>query len=351
MSIAQVIPFKKTSQPKQEAGKNMYSDKFTNGHVMSSRLYRKEVRPFLSNAARNVYAELEDRINGHLKESDFVSHSQLQGGELPGSKKLSSKTVDVGIKELLELGVISIIAIGKQGIKKYRINEISLVNHFTKESTLLGKVVKESTLLSESNHFTKESETTLLRKDTIDNKNLLDIKKRTSLADNSDSNIFLDSIEYHREDQKIYTLRELANVYSVQNDFTEQAKKQNPNFADDFILSELRNFAQWSKMREKTTAQGWMNYWIYRIQKLKSPKPTTAKPKSTELSNSQIEYFASKLAKDHAFASKHAETGETQQSFESRVLRNLKSPEYIKKWASYLHDVGFKGQLENAHDK
>lgn len=51
-------------------------------NVMSSRLYRKEVWPFLSDAARNVYAELENRINGHNKESDFVSYSQLQGGEL-----------------------------------------------------------------------------------------------------------------------------------------------------------------------------------------------------------------------------------------------------------------------------
>ena len=40
------------------------ADKFEKGYVMSSRLYRQEVRPFLSDAAKNVYAELEDRING-----------------------------------------------------------------------------------------------------------------------------------------------------------------------------------------------------------------------------------------------------------------------------------------------
>ncbi|MEG2265704.1 MAG: hypothetical protein RSC68_15385, partial [Acinetobacter sp.] len=82
MNTAQVIPFKKPSQPAQGAGKNMYSDKFDQGYVMSSRLYRKEVWPFISDAARNVYAELENRINGHNKESDFVSYSQLQGGDL-----------------------------------------------------------------------------------------------------------------------------------------------------------------------------------------------------------------------------------------------------------------------------
>ena len=100
MTAVKVINFPKQQvpQPKQEAGKSMYSDKFVQGYVMSSRLYRKEVWPFLSDAARNVYAELENRINGHNKESDFVSYSQLQGGELEGSRKLSSRTVTIGVK-------------------------------------------------------------------------------------------------------------------------------------------------------------------------------------------------------------------------------------------------------------
>ena len=90
-----------TALPKQEdnllhfnKGKKM-ADKFEKGYVMSSRLYRQEVRPFLSDAAKNVYAELEDRINGFKdKITGHVSYSQLQGGKLPGSKKLSTKTVN-----------------------------------------------------------------------------------------------------------------------------------------------------------------------------------------------------------------------------------------------------------------
>lgn len=128
MNTAQVIPFQKPPQPKQEAGKSMYSDKFVQGYVMSSRLYRKEVWPFLSDAARNVYAELENRINGHNKESDFVSWTQLQGGDIKNSRKMSLSTVKVGLAMLLANKVVSIIATGKQGIKKYRLNEISLVD-------------------------------------------------------------------------------------------------------------------------------------------------------------------------------------------------------------------------------
>ena len=104
-----------TALPKHEdnllhfnKGKKM-ADKFEKGYVMSSRLYRQEVRPFLSDAAKNVYAELEDRINGFKdKITDHVSYSQLQGGKLEGSKKISAMTVRKGLKELLDLGVITL---------------------------------------------------------------------------------------------------------------------------------------------------------------------------------------------------------------------------------------------------
>ena len=109
MNTAQVIPFQKPPQPKQEAGKSMYSDKFVQGYVMSSRLYRKEVWPFLSDAARNVYEQLENWINGQLKETDHISHRQIQGGELKGSNKLSSATVSSGLKELIWFEVVTVI--------------------------------------------------------------------------------------------------------------------------------------------------------------------------------------------------------------------------------------------------
>ena len=343
MTAVKVINFPKQQvpQPKQEAGKSMYSDKFVQGYVMSSRLYRKEVWPFLSDAARNVYAELENRINGHNKESDFVSYSQLQGGELDGSRKLGSKTVTNGVKELLDLGVISVIGQGKQGVKKYRLNDISLANHFPNESTSLGKVVKESTSLTKANHFPNESETTSLGKVTIDNKNLLDIKKRTSSVDNSETEIFSDSVEYHEDNKNLYSLRELAGVYTIQTDLADQAKRINPKLDDAKILSELKNFAQWSTSREKTTAQGWMNYWIYRIQKLSTTKAKSSKPKSKGLSDAQVNYFASELCNYQSFKSKHSHIGESQKAFETRISSNIRKPEYADTYGPYLHELGF----------
>lgn len=125
-------------------GKKM-ADKFDKGYVMSSRLYRYEVRPFLSDAAKNVYAELEDRINGFKdKTTDFVSYSQLQGGKLEGSKKLSAMTVRKGLKELLDLGVITLVSENSRKGNEYQINEVSLVDHFKNCSTTTKTVALQN---------------------------------------------------------------------------------------------------------------------------------------------------------------------------------------------------------------
>ncbi|EPQ3984679.1 hypothetical protein LG832_000033 [Acinetobacter baumannii] len=155
---AEIIPISK--------GRDKMTDKFEKGYVMSSRLYRSDVRPFLSDAARNVYAELEDRISGFKdKTTDFVSYSQLQGGKLEGSKKLSTTTVRKGLKELTDLGVVTVVSSDSRKGNEYRINEVSLVEHFkncntTLESKALQKVKRE--------HFTNESASTLETKDTIE---------------------------------------------------------------------------------------------------------------------------------------------------------------------------------------
>lgn len=146
-------------------GKKM-ADKFEKGYVMSSRLYRYEVRPFLSDAAKNVYAELEDRINGFKdKITDHVSYSQLQGGKLEGSKKLGTATVRRGLKELLDLGVISIVSENSRKGNEYQINEVSLVEHFQNKSTTF-----KSESLPKVKCLTSKSEvlTTSITEDTIE---------------------------------------------------------------------------------------------------------------------------------------------------------------------------------------
>lgn len=158
---AEIIPISK--------GKSNMTDKFEEGHVRSSWQYRRDVYPFLSDAARHVYFMLEGYINGFNKESDYVSYSQLQEEKRhkdnPKARKSSSKTVSKGLDELISLGVISVISTHPKLGNQYKINEVSLSDHFTKESTSPSTAL----YLVKHDHFTKESTSTLPSKDTIDN--------------------------------------------------------------------------------------------------------------------------------------------------------------------------------------
>lgn len=351
MNIAKVIQFpqQQASQPSTEARKSMYSDKFQQGYVMSSLLYRKEVYPFLSDAARNVYAELENRINGYNKESDFVSYSQLQGGDLPGARQLSRETVRNGLKELIKLSVVEVIASGKRGLKSYKINEVSIKDQFDNQTSSIIKLVRKKN----QNQSTSKTSTGSETEHTIDNPlDNLDIKKEKPFSvDNFDSDIFSNSIEYHCEDQNLYTFRELANVYTIKSDFTAQAKNLNSELTDDQILADLKNFAQWSTTREKTTAQGWMNYWIYRIQNLSTPKSKAeSKPKSApgtkKLSDSQRHMFANKLSVLPEM-NKYSQGTESYQQFAVRIAQMLQDPNKFKELSGQLRSVGFVGSLED----
>lgn len=271
MNAAQIIQFQKPSQPAQGAGKSMYSDKFDQGYVMSSRLYRKEVWPFLSDAARNVYAELENRINGHNKESDFVSYSQLQGGELPGSRQLSRRTVSSGLKELLKLGVISVLADGKQGMKSYRLNEISLKDRFTNETSLPSTPIH----LGNQTSLPSTPATSVPSKHTIDTPiESLENNKNKAPADFVPQDRgALNFIDYHSDDLAIYTLKELAGKYHIKNDFISQAKVSFPKLEEKTLLHEINRLARWSVGKPARRSQAWMVTWLDWLNKVGTPRP------------------------------------------------------------------------------
>lgn len=289
MNAAQIIQFQKPSQPAQGAGKSMYSDKFDQGYVMSSRLYRKEVWPFLSDAARNVYAELENRINGHNKESDFVSWTQLQGGDLKGSRKMSLSTVKVGLAMLLANGVISIVATGKQGIKKYRLNEISLVgktiikpsekessNYFGNRSTTETEVLQKP----KQNTSETGAPTTSETEDTIDTP--IDPLENNNYKAPSDfvaqDRGALNFIDYHSEDPKLYTLKDLSGIYPIKHDFMAQAAVSFPNLSQEIVLVQLKELCEWSVGKPERTSQKWMTTWLKWMKNYQAPKPK-AEPK------------------------------------------------------------------------
>lgn len=312
MSTAQVIQFPaQASEPQVHEAKGMYSDRFKQGYVMSSRLYREEVRPFLSDAARNVYAELEDRINGYQKDSDFVSWTQLQGQPIKGARKISLSTVKLGLAMLLANGVVSVIEIGKQGTKKYQINEVSLIgktiikptekessNYFEKRSATENKPLRKSkgsTSKIEVDHFENRSETTSKIEDTIDNKILLDSlreEEEESAQENQNfkpQNRQLNFVEYHIADRTPISLRDLFKKYPGQVDFIDQAKTSFPNHTDQQIFSELQELGQWSLSASNLTPQKWMSVWLNWMQKVPTAteQAAAAKRKTTAKSKPQ----------------------------------------------------------------
>lgn len=271
MNAAQIIQFQKPSQPAQGAGKSMYSDKFDQGYVMSSRLYRKEVWPFLSDAARNVYAELENRINGHNKESDFVSYSQLQGGELPGSRKLGRTTVSNALQELIKLGVISVVSNGKQGMKSYRLNEISLKDRFTNKTSPVTVPVQQQDQTSTAS----EPVTSPVTGHTIDTpiESLENNKNKAPSDFVAQNRGALNFIDYHSDDLAIYTLKELAGKYHIKNDFISQAKVSFPKLEEKTLLHEINRLARWSVGKPARRSQAWMVTWLDWLNKVETPRP------------------------------------------------------------------------------
>lgn len=297
MNAAQIIQFQKPSQPAQGAGNNMYSDKFKQGYVMSSRLYRKEVRPFLTDAAHNVYEQLENWINGQLKETDHVSHRQIQGGELKGSNKLSSATVSSGLKELVWFEVITIVEKNNRIGNKYRINEVSLVEYFEQFSALEIKALRvsnKSTSISEALQLVKrqpisnESASASGSGASIDTS--IDPLENNNYKAPSDfvpqDRGALNFIDYHSDDPKLYTLKDLFGTYPVKTDFMAQAAVSFPKLSERIISEELKKLAQWSVGQPARRSQKWITTWLNWLSNYQPSKPQA--PKTGKKSNSNL---------------------------------------------------------------
>lgn len=187
----------------------------------------------------------------------------------------------------------------------------------------------------------------------IDLKENLNKKEKEIPAENFEDGLF---VEYLPECKDLVSLKWMYRKNpNLAADLRAQAEKLNPELPSDLITAEIKGFAQWSLTRDPVTPQTWMNYWINRIQKLKTSNSRGLKPKAesnqpqakkfTGLSDSQCNVFANKICADDNFASQYAEMGETQKQFVSRITEKLKNPAQVTEWADYLRAVGFEGNL------
>ena len=278
---------------------------------------------------------------GFDRESHTISITQFQ--KHCGIKK--EETVARAIAELEDSKLIKVYR--KKGcLNKYLLT----LNQY--HQTVVPPLKGGSTIKGGQSTTHEQGQSTPIEKGTNKEnfKENLNKEKNNVPVDKSENEMFGSSVKYHEDNKNLYSLRELATVYTIQSDLIDQIVDHCPHLTNDQIMSELKNFAQWSVGRDKTTAQGWMNYWIYRIQKLSASKAKsqkTGKTKSKGLSDAQVDYFASKLTDFHEFAGMYSNVGETQKAFTARVASKLRDPEHLKQWASYLKDVGFTGQIED----
>ena len=257
-----------TALPKHEdnllqfsKGKKM-ADKFEKGYVMSSQLYRKEVYPFLSDAARHVYFELENKINGFQKDSDFVSYSQLQGNpELEGARTVSRMTVAKGIKELANHGVITILATHPKLGNKYQINEVSLLGKQYTKSTSTPTVPVH--VVDQSGTPTVPQVVHVVDTQKKDLKIFIKDKEEEEERTNFQAqNRTLNFIEYYTQDRTPVSFKNLCQKYSVEQDFIAQAKVSFPNHTEQQIQGVLSDLAQWSLSASNFMPQKWMSIWL-----------------------------------------------------------------------------------------
>lgn len=328
--------------PKKE--RQVMSKKEEGYTKMPNSLIDDQIMAQLSDKAFKCLMLVIRQTVGFDRPSHAIAITQFQ--KYCGIKKRD--TVMLCIKELEDFNLIRVIR--KRGL----LNEYILTpNQY--RSTVLVPLNGTSTSKGDGTSTIKQDYTSTVERGTIKEtfkETLKENKKKNVPVDKSENDIFLDSIEYHHDNQNTYSLKELANVYTVKSDFITQAKAEDPTLSNEKILSELKNFAQWTTGKPKNTAQGWMNFWIYRIQKLNTAKAkpvTQAKtaPKTKKLSESQIDMFSKKLCNHIDFASMYSNVGETQKQFESRIAEKLREPQKIQDWASYLRDVGFIWKLED----
>lgn len=83
----------------------------------------------------------------------------------------------------------------------------------------------------------------------------------------------LNFIDYHSDDQKLYTLKDLSGTYPIKHDFMAQAAVSFPNLSQEIVLAQLKELAQWSVGQPARISQKWMTTWLNWLKNYQAPKP------------------------------------------------------------------------------
>lgn len=98
----------------------------------------------------------------------------------------------------------------------------------------------------------------------------------------------LNFIDYHSEDSKLYSLKDLSGTYPIKQDFMAQAAVSFPKLSQDIVLEQLKELAQWSVGQPERISQKWMTTWLNWLRNYQPAKPKTEKPKAAKKSNANL---------------------------------------------------------------
>ncbi|EKE22638.1 MAG: hypothetical protein ACD_6C00769G0004 [uncultured bacterium] len=98
----------------------------------------------------------------------------------------------------------------------------------------------------------------------------------------------LNFIDYHSEDPKLYSLKDLSGTYPIKQDFMAQAAVSFPKLSQDIVLEQLKELAQWSVGQPERISQKWMTTWLNWLRNYQPAKPKTEKPKAAKKSNANL---------------------------------------------------------------
>lgn len=98
----------------------------------------------------------------------------------------------------------------------------------------------------------------------------------------------LNFIDYHSEDSKLYSLKDLSGTYPIKQDFMAQAAVSFPKLSQDIVLEQLKELAQWSVGQPERISQKWMTTWLNWLRNYQPAKPKTEKPKASKKSNANL---------------------------------------------------------------
>ena len=274
MNTAQLIQFQKPAKPKQEAIVDIQKNE--DGYTpLPNYLVDGDFVAKMTGNALKCYVVINRFSKGFSRKNWAMESKFLQ--RKTGIKK--PHTLFEAVKQLEGFGLLSVH------------REDGKTNKFTIATPCLKTALPINSTTAENGHSTTAGNGHSTTAGNGHTKKEIDLKENIKI--NNDDNAhetfvpqergMLQFIEYHVEDQKAYSLKELTQVYpTTQVDLTAQAKVSFPNLTTEQITGELKKLAQWSLTAEKRISQKWMTTWLNWLTNFQKDlsKPAAAQPKT-----------------------------------------------------------------------